>query len=66
MSSQVTVQLRGRVYSGHYKVAEHFITVWCGARSKTTPRRGMRPKPIARMLLRQMAREQQPDPAFGW
>ena len=58
MSSNVTVQFRGMVFSGTYTVAQQFITVSCGRQQKTAVLCGMQPKPVARMLLWHLAREQ--------
>ncbi len=65
MASNVSVQLNGKVFCGTYSVAHHFITVSCGALHKTAVLWDMQPKPIARMLLWQIAREQRalPRPA---
>lgn len=59
MASSVTVQLNGKMFAGTYTVAQHVITVSCGTAHKTAVLWGMQPRPIARMLFWQIAREWQ-------
>lgn len=63
MSTSVALRLHGKLFLGTYTVAQHFITVSCGSVRKTAVLWDMRPKPMARMLLWQIAREQRGQPS---
>jgi hypothetical protein len=51
----VTIEVRGRIFSGTYSVAKEFLSVSFGNASRTTIYHGVTPARIAKMLLRQLA-----------
>lgn len=57
-NASVTIEVGGKLYSGTYSVAKHFLSVSSGLASKTTIFGTIRPERLARMLLRQIVLKQ--------